>query len=454
MRILFTIQYSYELLKYPFGGLEVHVKNLIESMPEVEFYLLMPDYFWRNYLLIQYVDGKKCSMEFLAFGESVKQPLITSSKYQALFKEVLIRKQIDLVHIHNIIGHSYDIADVCREQQVPVVKSLHDMYDICGNYFQGNFNTRFDTAFLEHEYHLSGASLVERNELWLKQTTIFFSNIDAVIAFSQSTIDIYQKFFTFENYQLIPHGVNFPKQFLGSPTIEDKLKIIYFGRVSKEKGFDKIAEAFSNLPESQYEFHVFGMWEPYYLDLQAELAQKANVFIYGRYDLIELTTKYLPQIRPHVTVILSDWPETFNYVMTEAQLLGILPIVSAQGALLEKAQATNFAYVIENNTISDLQHAFETIKCQKEKWSEYQTNYEKLTVQTFEEMILSYRNLYQSYGIKARQNEVIPMPKYWQTLAYRVFHWVLITVSFSRVWQNSKPLREKIKKILKGKSRV
>ena len=48
-----------------------------------------------------------------------------------MIKNVISAFRIDTIHIHHMIGHYFDIADVAKENNIKLIITLHDYYSLC-----------------------------------------------------------------------------------------------------------------------------------------------------------------------------------------------------------------------------------------------------------------------------------------------------------------------------------
>ena len=448
MRILYTTQYMYDVLRYPFGGLEVHVKDLIEHLPaDYEIYVFSPDYFRKNYLVLKYQNGKRKAIDFWEYQEHISLWQITSRNYQELLTQIIAYYKIDVVHVQNCIEHTFDIATISKTLGVPCIKSLHDFYDIGGCNFQKDFATRFVTK------ELLGTPLQDKDvqQQWEDETALFYQEINYALAFSHSTENIYKQFFPHTKYKLIPHGIDLTKKMLADEDYNKRKKIVFCGRISREKGAFELFQLIKSVSAEAFEFHIFGMWEPYLLEEKQALMECSNVKIYGRYTREELAEKYFPAIRPHFALVISDWDETFNYILSEMMILGIIPIATSKGALKERIEESQFGILLKDNKIETLKEIFSYINKQEQQWYEEQLNKaQQFKPMSKKEMIVEYQKLYQELFLLSDRQALgitITRRNKYKTFWYTIFQRILIFIAFSKVWQSTKVFRDKIKKI-------
>lgn len=57
-----------------------------------------------------------------------------SEEFSNAYLNFLTRYSFDIVHIHHLIFHSFDLPKLCFELKIPVILSIHDLYFICPAY--------------------------------------------------------------------------------------------------------------------------------------------------------------------------------------------------------------------------------------------------------------------------------------------------------------------------------
>jgi GT2 family glycosyltransferase/glycosyltransferase involved in cell wall biosynthesis len=54
-----------------------------------------------------------------------------SQDYRSMLEEIINRFEIDIIHIHHLIGHTFDVVEVAEENDIPTLFTIHDFYSIC-----------------------------------------------------------------------------------------------------------------------------------------------------------------------------------------------------------------------------------------------------------------------------------------------------------------------------------
>jgi glycosyltransferase involved in cell wall biosynthesis len=271
---------------------------------------------------------KKYFVSYVGYNQNdtFKQKLIGTFRMFYSFeakrkiKKLLDDFQPEIVHIHNIYHQiSPSILGEIKKRKIPIVMTVHDYKLICPNYLlQCNGKSWDDLG--EHKYinfiknkcfkNSYGKSLLVVLEFcWHKYWNSYDKNIDLYIVPSQ-----------FTKTKLIAAGLRRDKieirpLFIREPDYCEMFKVeikekfaIHFGRLSKEKGVDKLIAMFANFPEIK--LYLAGSIEG---DLK--IPNMPNIKHVGFLKAIELD-RY---IKNSLFVISpSKLPETFGLIALEA----------------------------------------------------------------------------------------------------------------------------------------
>ena len=123
------------------------------------------------------------------------------------------------------------------------------------------------------------------------------------------------------------------------------LKVGLLGNFTKAKGATTALAVFGATRGFEIEFHICGRVDD---DMMRELRRQAfeHVTTHGVFE---------PGVIPEsfrvcqVALILSPWPETYCISLSEAQSLGVVPIVTALGAQAERVVHGQNGFVVEPN---------------------------------------------------------------------------------------------------------
>ncbi|MBN1626459.1 MAG: glycosyltransferase [Deltaproteobacteria bacterium] len=213
------------------------------------------------------------------------------------------------------------------------------------------FIATYHTAFPQYVDHLTGDSMM--GELIWKYMVWFYNQADMVLVPSGSTGDelaargipkekIRHFHRGFDIRQFHParrngfykHGYN----------IDDKaFKLLYVGRVSKEKNLHMLSEIAKRLNAANRDIHLIIVGDgPYMQDLKTQLGDNGNVTFTGYLKGGELSQAYASGD----LFIFPSTTDTFGNVVIEAQASGLPVIVTDQGGPRENMIDGKTGYIV------------------------------------------------------------------------------------------------------------
>lgn len=110
------------------GGTQLHVRNLVEQLKDVyHLYVLA-----RDEEFIRLTDyGEEKKLYKFPVGELTEEILFFDEKIKNVLERIVTGFQIDLVHIHHTVNLSFDVFQVVKNHNIPMVCTIHDFYYIC-----------------------------------------------------------------------------------------------------------------------------------------------------------------------------------------------------------------------------------------------------------------------------------------------------------------------------------
>jgi glycosyltransferase involved in cell wall biosynthesis len=252
----------------------------------------------------------------------------------------------DIAHLHNIYHQlSPSILSPLRKAGVPVVMTLHDYKLVSPNYnvfVRGNLweetkNGKYWTCVRDRCVKDSYAkSLVCATEAYLHR---FLGSYDSIRAFLSPSRFLIQKFQEF--------GFKHPIEYLSNPLVpfpenifEDApskdAPFVFIGRLSVEKGVEKILYALKGLDDS-YTVRIVGDG-PDRARLEAlvdKLDVSARVVFRGFLSGLELEWE---RRSARAILLPSLWYENMPYALTEALGEGAIVIAARRGGIPERVR--------------------------------------------------------------------------------------------------------------------
>jgi glycosyltransferase involved in cell wall biosynthesis len=185
---------------------------------------------------------------------TVKEVIYSNSAKRSL-RNLLGQLQPEIAHAHNIYGRlTTSVLDVLKEAGIPIIMTLHDMKLLCPNYLMLNHGKicekckgkRFHNAVITRCHKNSyTTSAIYALETWLNHFKGKYNSIKYFIAPSQFLLQKHIEYgFPPEKLFYIPNFIDTKKISMSS---EIGSYLLYFGRLSSEKGIKTLLKAFRGL---------------------------------------------------------------------------------------------------------------------------------------------------------------------------------------------------------------
>lgn len=276
-----------------------------------------------------------------------------SYDYEKTVKSVLIKYNIDLLHIRHIAWHSLKLPKIAKDLFIPVVKSFHDFYAVCPSVNLISEDGKLSLSGV----HENAPNLLWRDEtvkpmsksmlaMWQQRMHSSLIYCDQYITTCQSAKDIIVKSLgglneSGQEFTVIPHGRDF-NSFV-TPNEEnlpsDKLKVLLPGNISLSKGKGLILKIKELDVDNNIEFHVLGTCDE---------SLKPFVVFHGGYKREEFQQRVVG-ISPHIAAIFSIWPETYCHTLTESWATGVPVVGLAYGAIERRISEHGGGWLVDNN---------------------------------------------------------------------------------------------------------
>lgn len=294
---------------------------------------------WSEYFVsgVEYEGGEK--MPFLKKLRAARNILWNFEAARNMDRLVSVFRP-DIVHLHNIYHQiSPSIIPVLNRRGIPIVMTLHDYKIVSPNYslyVQGKIweetspvKTVLDRAVKDS----FTKSLVCAGEAILHRLLKVYRGVDAFISPSHFLISEFKKLGFTSPIEQVPQPVDLAAPFV-SESEEQPHELLFFGRLSKEKGVITLLEAFSKLP-TRYQLTIVGDGpeKERLIQRAAELnlAPRIN-FMGAKYGQDLETVKR----RAGAIVLPSEWYENMPYVLLESLALGKIVVAANIGGVPER----------------------------------------------------------------------------------------------------------------------
>ncbi len=297
--------------------------------------------------------GELQVVEEIKLGVSINALEHRSEEYDIIVSDILYRYKIELLHIRHIAWHSLNLPSIAKSMNVPVIYSMHDFYSICPTVTLSNESGKYCAGTCNSNLKDCKAALWEDGEIinlknnyvyrWREQFKEFLTYCDVIISTDDSAkLQVCKIFPEVEGrFVVIPHGRDFPLMYPGEilGNAPERVKVIVPGNISQAKGALLIKKMIEEDKKNQLEFHFLG-----------KVASELNGVgihhgTYTREDIVEK----IKEIKPHVGVVLSLWPETFCHTLTEMWAAGIPVLGINLGAVGNRIKQSGAGWLVSSD---------------------------------------------------------------------------------------------------------
>jgi glycosyltransferase involved in cell wall biosynthesis len=250
---------------------------------------------------------------------------------------LLDENSIDIVQLNNINNyHTPSIIPVLKKRKIPVVWRILDYKLICPNntFIQ---NDKVCEACYKHKYYNCILKKCKKNSLFASTLMAFesyfyyllpfYKHVDMFLFQSEFTRDMFVKYgFDIKKTHIIENPYNCENT---QTKFEGRNYILYFGRISREKGIFTLINAMKSLPGIELKVIGDGPEFQYYTKYITENSI-SNVSLIG--------PKWDKELEPYIkdcefVVIPSEWYEPSPYVALQSFSYGKPVIASNMGGL-------------------------------------------------------------------------------------------------------------------------
>lgn len=269
----------------------------------------------------------------------------------ALVRARLIALRPHVVHVHSFAGLSLGVSAICRDLQIPVVVTFHDMWVTCARYFRvpaagATCPTDADHAAcvacvnesLQSDPELVRQAIARRDEL-LRQELAFAS---ACTAPSRTAADLVRGCVPYDKgIEVVPHGLLRPVALdhIAPPAqVGEPVRVGTFGGLVASKGLRELVDACAQVASQggALELHVSGPWHEPRLGVELRALAKSAGLTLVEHGPFTHEDRH-PARDLHLAVFPSKCQETYGLVVDEALAHRVPVVVSNFGALAERS---------------------------------------------------------------------------------------------------------------------
>jgi glycosyltransferase involved in cell wall biosynthesis len=387
---------------YP-GGIEYHQLDLISSFirKKIPVHMVFPE---RDVICLRLYEDYKVK-EHRYHGRRLDDHRLHDADIENTFQQILNETDIDIVHFQSIRTLPLSLIEIAKRNNKKVILTLHEYYFWCINcimlapdfcWFEENGETCY-RCLTRSKYKVPEGFVQERRQY----IDYLFQIVDRVIAPSLYVKDVFLSLyrgFANEKCSVIDFGID--KNILHSDSKKStrvkngKLDLAFLGNFLHYKGNRTFLELLKHYKNSDsIDFTIIGnIFDP------SLVPSYKNLTVAGGYTRDKVVEK-IQHINPDLILLLSNWPETFSYTLSEA-IAGNIPVIATDcGALRERVakESVGFLVPIEDpfprivEIVEDLKRHPEILQLLKKRVLEARNR-----LRTVDEMIGDMFNLYNS----------------------------------------------------------
>jgi glycosyltransferase involved in cell wall biosynthesis len=268
--------------------------------------------------------------------------------------------QPDVAHLHNIYHHlSPSIIGVLKRNNIPTVMTLHDYALVSPNYnlfsqgkiWEGSKGGKFWRCFTDRcikgSYWRSFLAMIES---YFYQWLGSYRQIDLFVAPSRFLIEKFKELGFKQEIIYFPNPILAPQEIPAADPATAKY-ILYYGRLSEEKGIADLVQAYGRL-NTEVRLKIMGSG-PQEVELRGIIAEKKirGVDFPGYKTGAELWQQVAGA---EAIIVPSRWYENAPYSVIEAMGLGKIVLASNLGGLTELIRDGESGFLFAPGDIADL----------------------------------------------------------------------------------------------------
>lgn len=354
MNILYVLHKDPEAF---LGGVELHTLDLIRAFVHRanKVYLLFPS---SSHLTVRACSGEEVKegrfKSFFCDDMALKNHVVEKS-----FSEILESFSIDVVHFQHLLGFPLSLIEVANNKGVRVIISVHDYFFWCPSYklLSPLENKGLSFCFFEKDdikcarcLNLLGIKGIDGETVRKRREYInrLLSISDVIVVPTKYVQDIFYAIYSSlgDKIVVIDHGVKVKESLTNALRRNDSINLAYLGAFTYEKGAEKFIELVRAMNYSselrEVNFYIIG--EIGY-PLPVDVLKLKTLKVIGAYRRDELP-ELLKREGMDVILLLSLWPESYSYTLSEAIVNGIPVIASDLGALRERVAKYGVGYLV------------------------------------------------------------------------------------------------------------
>jgi glycosyltransferase involved in cell wall biosynthesis len=368
MKVLYIIDQKPD--GYP-GGIEHHLLDLVSFMTKNKepVYVLFPEKDSLRLRLYRDYDIEEHEYKGGRIDDHRLNDVYIENTVSAILDEI----DVDILHFHSIRTLPLSLVELAKNRGKQVVLTLHEYYFWCINCIMLSpdfcwFERDSDKCFrclVQNGYMVDQDYVGQRR----KYIDYLFSIVDRVIVPSNYVKNVFLSLYSGLSYDkciVVELGVD--KQLLrkgrnnGRASGKDRLHLAFLGNFLHYKGNKAFLELIKKYRDSKsVKFSIIGnIFDPLLIPSYKNLDVLGG---YSRLDVVDI----IRSAGVDLTLLLSNWPETFSYTLSESIAAGVPVIATDAGALRERVSKNNVGFLVPvESPVKRITEIIEDIKTKPE----------------------------------------------------------------------------------------
>jgi len=303
------------------------------------------------------------STDFLNKSKAALSFIHSSSATKNLEK-LITREKPAIAHLHNIYHQlTPSIIPILKKHGVKVVVTLHDYKLVCpsylairhaaicndchGEFFWKPFTTNCQGSLIQ-------GMLLTAEALWHKWKGSY-DGVDLFLSPSNFMAALTTKRINSDKIRVLHNGINVDEY---QPKFDDNGYVIYFGRISSEKGIETLLKA-NSLSGKQLPLKIIGTG-PLLIELEKKYPEVEFLGYCSGQQLRALVANAA------FVVVPSEWYENCSMVILESMALGKPIIASRTGGIPEQIEDGKTGFLFEMRNVAELAKKMDILGTDKE----------------------------------------------------------------------------------------
>jgi len=324
------------------GGLDYWIRQYVENDPARTNLVLRSIGVWGAFgqrIALYRSAGMDDPLRYWDLDYPIRATATAHAQYRAILAEIIADFGVEAILISSLIGHALDALAT----GLPTVIVAHDYYPFCpaviirfGEVCSQCSGSRLERCFAENDQNRFFRNV--RAEEWLSLRRRFARLAAAEpVQFVVPTPTVARHWQTLvpelrtQTFTVIPHGLDFVPGRLPIPSPGERLRVVVLGSLAPQKG-RALLEQLWPLIVGRVELLLIGCHED-----GEGFRHQPGVTLIPRYQYEQLAA-VLADFQPEVGLLLSVWPETFSYTLSELWLLGLPVVATNLGSFADRIE--------------------------------------------------------------------------------------------------------------------